>query len=174
MPAQTTQPFYLAVFVRIEIDKHADPGERITYHLHGDIASPVYLCGTPTETLEEAEAQARAAVNDLSRIHDCILPRVFQSLPDEDLIDVGDRAEEWYEKKLAEMNETDEITTDPSQRRYHNPDDPRPMQKLTADQVRELRALKGIIGSRETAKRFNIRRETVQRIWKGEARRDVI
>lgn len=136
---------YLAVYARIEIDKHADPGERITYKTTGENGSPVYICGPATPTLAEAETLAREAVNNHEGVaRGPILPRVFkfgknQEGQDENLIDVCYRAQEWYEKKLADLNESDEITAEPNQRRYHDPDDPRPMQKLSNDQVRELR-----------------------------------
>lgn len=102
---------FLACYVRIEFDKHAPAGERVKLHTHGDGASPIHLCGTPTDTLTEAEALARGTVRGFGdTIRGTILPRVFQYEDGDTLLDVGDRAEEWFLDKLAEMNETDLIS----------------------------------------------------------------
>lgn len=111
MATPTTQPLYLAVYVRILHDKHAPAGERIRLHTTGDGGSPIHLCGTPT-TLAEAEHHARQTVNDHGpSVRGTVLPRVFRFGEGENLLDVGDRAEEWYEKLLTGMNETDLIAS---------------------------------------------------------------
>jgi hypothetical protein len=74
--------------------------------LHGDT---IYLAGI-ADTPDAAERLARATVNchsPYARGH--VLPRVFRRADGASVIDGMYNAMEWFEQKLKEMNEADEI-----------------------------------------------------------------
>jgi hypothetical protein len=98
-------PLFLAVYVRISINKKAQLGERISLFSLGSY-DPIFLCGIPVETFEEAEAQVRYTVKN-SPSRNFVIPKVMEYRDDETFIDVCDRALEHFERKLEEMNEAD-------------------------------------------------------------------
>jgi hypothetical protein len=99
---------FLACYVRLDYTRSAPAGERLRLVTAGDGASPVHLCGPTVESLADAEELARATVRSHGdTVRGQILPRVFRYQPGDSLLDVGDRAEQWFLDKLAEMNEAD-------------------------------------------------------------------
>ncbi|SRR5579885_2807697 len=113
MPAQ-----YLALYAKLLV------ADRISLH-----QDTIYLGGTPTATLQEAEQQARDCVNSLSlNARGTVLPRVFAFRDGETFIDVLYRAQEHFEAVVARMNEANEVIeytrhmtrTDSRQRSYRS------------------------------------------------------
>lgn len=104
---------WLAVFVQLDYDRQAEPGERLTLR-NADVGSPIFLCGPPVETLAAAEDLARDTIRTATEHRrGSLLPRVFRYEEEETLIECGDRAEQWFQDKVQEMNHA-EITIEHS------------------------------------------------------------
>lgn len=105
MPKESNTHLYFAAYAKLVIDDHSTT-ERV--RLDKDT---IYLAGIGRETFAEAEQDARACVNTFARsTRGTILPRVFPldlSRPYEvnPLYDACCEAQDWFEKKVAEMNE---------------------------------------------------------------------
>lgn len=106
MATPTNTPLYHCVYAKLRIDKNGDLGQRV--HM---IGGTVYIGCIPTPDRDEAERAARHIANN-TRACDIALPRVFEYRPDPEddnpylgaLCDATD----WFESRLALMNEADE------------------------------------------------------------------
>jgi hypothetical protein len=104
MTATPSTPRYVVFFAKLILDLKATPGQIVRLDQDG-----IFFGGGPHTSFEQAEADARDIVcRAKERARGTLLPRVFEILPDENLIDASYRAQEWYEAKISEMNAADE------------------------------------------------------------------
>lgn len=106
MATPSNTPHWHCVYAKLRIDKDAELGTRVK-----QLGNTVYVGCIPTPDRAEAERAARHVANTTPAC-DIALPRVFEYRPDPDDDNpyFGElcRAAEWFEKKLAEFNESDE------------------------------------------------------------------